>query len=189
MMIREDSLLPDVISEYPATRAVFDRYGLRGCGPTGPRETVGWFSGLHGVSLQGLLSELNDAALASPPPFIETSATLANTIFRPFFLAGIATVFSLGCLWGAINLWIMGNNRAFGSVNYSWVLAHADAMVFGFVGFFVMGFAYQAFPRFKHAQLWRPRLAYATLPLMAENNPRVLFEPPTIFKLGNNGDS
>ncbi len=169
MIIREDSLLPEVISEHPATRAVFDRYGLSGCGgPTGPRESVGWFSGLHGVSLETLLSELNHAASTSSPPLVvERSATPADTIFRPFFLAGMTIVFSLGCLWGAVNLWIMGNNHAFGSVNYSWVLAHADAMVFGFVGFFIMGFAYQAFPRFKHTQLWRPRLAFAALPLMA----------------------
>jgi MFS family permease len=39
-------------------------------------------------------------------------------------------------------------------------------MVFGFVGFFIMGFAYQAVPRFKHTALWRPRLAFSTLPLM-----------------------
>ena len=170
MLIHESSLLPDVIRECPATRVVFDRYGLSGCGgPTGPRETVEWFAGLHGVPLQILLSELNEAESApgSPSPIIQTRSTLTDTIFRPFFLAGIATVFSLGCLWGAVNLLIIGNHRAFGSVNYSWILAHADAMVFGFVGFFVMGFAYQAFPRFKQAQLWRPGLAYATLPLMA----------------------
>ncbi len=167
-MIKEDSLLPDVIVEHPATRLVFDRYGLHGCGgPKGPRETVGWFSRLHSVPLDTLLSELNEAAAVSPPMRVEIGPSLGDTIFRPFFLAGIATVFSLGCLWGAVNLWIMGKNRAFGSVNYSWVLAHADAMVFGFVGFFVMGFAYQAFPRFKHSALWRPGLAYTALPLMA----------------------
>jgi predicted membrane channel-forming protein YqfA (hemolysin III family) len=39
-------------------------------------------------------------------------------------------------------------------------------MVFGFVGLFIMGFAYQAFPRFKHTVLWRPRLSFSALPLM-----------------------
>ena len=39
-------------------------------------------------------------------------------------------------------------------------------MVFGFVGFFIMGFAYQAIPRFKQAKLWRPSLALSSLPLM-----------------------
>ena len=49
-------------------------------------------------------------------------------------------------MWGAINLLTIGLKQSFTAVNYSWVLAHAHAMVFGFVGFFIMGFAYQAFP-------------------------------------------
>ena len=32
-------------------------------------------------------------------------------------------------------------------------------MFFGWVGMFVMGFAYQSFPRFKNTTLWRPGLA------------------------------
>ena len=91
---------------------------------------------------------------------------IADTIYRPFFLAGIATVLTLGCMWGAINLLTIGVNKSFSSIEYSWVLAHGHAMVFGFVGFFIMGFAYQAFPRFKHTSLWRPRLAFSALPLM-----------------------
>lgn len=88
-------------------------------------------------------------------------------IYRPFFIAGLVTVLTLGCVWGAINLLTIGLNRNFSSVSYSWTLAHGHAMVFGFVGFFIMGFAYQASPRFKNTSLWRPRLAFASLPLMA----------------------
>jgi hypothetical protein len=39
-------------------------------------------------------------------------------------------------------------------------------MIFGWVGLFVMGFAYQSFPRFKFTTLWRPDLANFTLILM-----------------------
>ena len=39
-------------------------------------------------------------------------------------------------------------------------------MIFGWVGLFVMGFAYQSFPRFKYVTLWRPDLANLTLYLM-----------------------
>jgi hypothetical protein len=91
----------------------------------------------------------------------------ADTIYRPFFIAGIATVLTLGCMWGAINLFTIGLKQNFSAIRYSWTLAHAHAMVFGFVGFFIMGFAYQAFPRFKHTTLWRPRLAFLSLPFMA----------------------
>ena len=87
-------------------------------------------------------------------------------IYRPFFLAGIATVLTLGCVWGAINLFTIGWKESFSAISYSWVLAHGHAMVFGFVGFFIMGFACQAVPRFKGTTLWRPPLAFSTLPLM-----------------------
>src|SRR5262249_49045329 len=40
------------------------------------------------------------------------------------------------------------------------------AQIFGWVGLFVMGFAYQAFPRFKHAELAKPRLAWVVFGLM-----------------------
>ena len=96
----------------------------------------------------------------------EFKPSLADTSYRPFFLAGMGTVLTLGCLWGAINLLTIGLGRNFSAANYSAVLAHAHAMVFGFVGFFIMGFAYQAFPRFKHTLLWRPKIACAALPLM-----------------------
>ena len=84
-------------------------------------------------------------------------------IYRPFFLAGLTTVLTLGCVWGAINLFTIGRQESFSAVKYSWVLAHGHAMVFGFVGFFIMGFAYQVLPRLKQTALWRPRLAFAGL--------------------------
>jgi hypothetical protein len=165
--ITAEAFLQDVVTRYPATRAVFDRYGLHGCGgPLGPREQIGWFARLHGVPVDVLLRELNEATsqtLVGPADF---APSIADTIYRPFFLAGIATVLTLGCVWGAINLLTIGLKQSFSSVSYSWVLAHGHAMVFGFVGFFIMGFAYQAFPRFKHTVLWRPGLAFSALPLM-----------------------
>jgi uncharacterized protein involved in response to NO len=165
--ITAESLLPDVVSHYPSTRVVFDRYGLQGCGgPFGPYEQIGWFAKLHGVSIDTLLAELREAANKSIPSDAEFSPSIADTIYRPFFLAGIATVLTLGCVWGAINLFTIGIRESFNAVSYSWVLAHGHAMVFGFVGFFIMGFAYQAVPRFKHAALWQPRLAFSSLPLM-----------------------
>lgn len=97
---------------------------------------------------------------------MDRAPTIADTIYRPFFLAGIATVLTLGCVWGAINLLAIGLTENFSAIKYSWVLAHGHAMVFGFVGFFIMGFAYQAIPRFKQTTLTRPRLAFSSLPLM-----------------------
>ena len=165
--ITADALLPEVLSQYPGTRAVFDRYGLHGCGGAqGPGEKIQWFARLHGVQIDKLLSELSYAAMNSCTVDSESSPSIGNTMYRPFFLAGLAIVLTLGCMWGAINLFTIGVKETFSGVDYSWVLAHGHAMVFGFVGFFIMGFAYQAFPRFKHTTLWRPRLAFSALPLM-----------------------
>lgn len=147
---------------------MLDRYGLKGCGgPQGPRESPDWFAGLHGVDLSQLLQELHEAARQTDAQLPAFTPSLADTIYRPFFVAGLVVVLSLGCVWGAINLLIIGLRRDFGGVSYSWILAHGDALIFGFVGLFIMGFACQAFPRFKHTELWRPRLAFAALPLMA----------------------
>jgi len=183
--ITGDVLLRDVVAQYPATRAVFDRYGLHGCGGLqGPSEQVSWFARLHGVPLEDLLQELKTAAKEPSFSLPDFTPSIADTIYRPFFVAGLATVLTLGCMWGAINLLTIGLKQNFSSVSYSWVLAHGHAMVFGFVGFFIMGFAYQAFPRFKHTNLWRPRLAFSTLPLMVTGillqTVAHLWSPPSI---------
>ena len=87
------------------------------------------------MRLQNRTLALNAEALR-PDCVTQTPATsIAATIYRPFFLAGIATVLTLGCMWGAINLLTIGLKKSFSSVEYSWVLAHGHAMVFGFVGF------------------------------------------------------
>lgn len=141
--ITAECYIPDIVARYPATRAVLDRYGLHGCGgPQGPREQLGWFARLHNVPIEKLLRELNEASSQTASNGLEFAPSIGDTIYRPFFLAGIATVLTLGCMWGAINLLTVGLSHNFSAVSYSWVLSHGHAMVFGFVGFFIMGFAY-----------------------------------------------
>ncbi len=166
-IVTAEMQLPEVVARFPSTRAVFDRYGLKGCGgPQGPAEPISWFARLHGVTLEQLLRELNEAANQPNDAATTTERSIGDMIYRPFFIAGLATVLTLGCVWGAINLLTIGLSQNFNSISYSWVLAHGHAMVVGFVGFFIMGFAYQAFPRFKHTTLWKPKLAFTSLPLM-----------------------
>ena len=165
--ITGEMFLPEVIERFPSTRAVFDRYGLKGCGgPQGPAESISWFARLHGVPLDQLLRELNETAKNPDSIDMKAERSIADTIYRPFFIAGITTLLTLGCMWGAINLLTIGLSQNFNAIKYSWTLAHGHAMVTGFVGFFIMGFAYQAFPRFKHTSLWKPKLAFMSLPLM-----------------------
>ncbi len=162
-------LIPDVLRRRPEVREVLDRYGLRGCGgPLGPAETVAYFARAHSVPLAPLLEEM-DAARSSPGTGeAEAEAEAAHpedSIYRRFFLAGIAATLTAGATWGAILLLRLAGARSFGALTVGEVNAHGHAQIFGWVGLFVMGFAYQAFPRFKHTSLPHPRIALASFPV------------------------
>jgi hypothetical protein len=179
--IGEKTLIPDLLKAVPQARGVLDRYGLRGCGgPLGPVETLGFFAKAHDVPLPRLLDELFKASNQSLPTAESNAPTgeLADTIYRPFFKAGIAVVLSLGAVWGAYLLLRISFAGRFDEVGLHEVNAHGHAQIFGWVGLFVMGFAYQAFPRFKHTSLACPRLAFISWGLMlAGIIGRAVFEP------------
>lgn len=159
-------LIPDLLRSNPAARPVLDRYGLKGCGgPNGPHETLGYFAKAHGVPIDRLLTELN-APPAPPPPEPPPVRLSADGIYRPFFLGGIATILTLGAVWGAYLLIRIAVAGRFTAVGIHEVNAHGHAQIFGWVGLFVMGFAYQAFPRFKHTALRYPGLAWLSFGLM-----------------------
>ena len=67
---------------------------------------------------------------------------------------------------GALLLVRIALLKSFTAITVHEINAHGHAQIFGWVGLFVMGFAYQAFPRFKHTTLAHPRWAYSTLWLM-----------------------
>jgi hypothetical protein len=166
--VDETVQIPDLLRLAPGVRPVLDRYGLRGCGGQwGPAESLGFFARAHDVPIERLLGEVRQA-LASPAdrPAAEGPTPLADAIYRPFFKAGIAVVLTLGAAWGAYLLLRIGLTGRFAAAGLHEVNAHGHAQIFGWVGLFVMGFAYQAFPRFKHTSLAFPYLAWASLGLM-----------------------
>lgn len=167
MFITAETLLPDVLRLAPSCRPVLDRYGLAGCGGRyGPHETLGFFARAHQVDLTRLLSELRQAASSEAPP-AEYAAGPGDTIYRGFFRGGIAAMFTAGGVFGAILLALHAWERDLTLLDYrAAVWAHAHVQVAGWVTLFVMGFAYQAFPRFKQTRLARPALAAATLWMM-----------------------
>jgi hypothetical protein len=183
-----ETMIPELLREAPVARVVLDRYGLRGCGGSlGPAETLDFFSRAHDVPLDGLLDELRaiiaeGTTAATSPDAASDEETLADTIYRPFFRAGIAVVLSLGSVWGALLLVRIALAGSFAAVTLHEVNAHGHAQIFGWVGLFVMGFAYQAFPRFKHTSLAHPRWAYASFWLMLGGLvTRSLLEPLTTW--------
>jgi len=178
-------MLPDLLREYPQVRPVFDRYGLRGCGGAhGPAESIEYFARAHGVELDRLLDELRAAAasreVSLPVTGQERSEMdeLADRIYRRFFKGGLAIVLTAGATWGALLLARIAMAHDFAAISIHDINAHGHAQIFGWVGLFVMGFAYQAFPRMKHTHLWRPDLANLTFYLMlAGIIARVIGEP------------
>lgn len=168
------TMLPDLLNRHPLTRAVFNRYGLRGCGGAqGPAESVEFFAKTHGVNLERLISEIGAvvhdigaARKAERQLRQEGAARPIDAIYRPFFVAGIGVVLTAGAAWGALLLWRIGLSGQFTAVSIFDVNAHGHAQIFGWVGLFIMGFAYQAFPRMWHTDLIAPRLAGMALAMM-----------------------
>lgn len=167
--ITADTSVAEIVKLCPGARRIFDRHGLKGCGgERGPREPLAFFAVVHQANLDELLREINgEMESPSPQPYIYKEA-LQDYIYRRFFKAGVAIVLSVGCLWGAINLLQIAWEKSFLQLHLlPSIHAHAHAMVFGWVGMFVMGFAYQSFPRFKNTTLWRPGLANLSFYLLA----------------------
>src|SRR5262249_7798906 len=116
----------------------------------------------HDVPLTRLLDELQAAASRASNGVAKSKPRLEDRIYRLFFLAGIAVALTLGAAWGAYLLARIAAAERFTAVDLHEVNAHGHAQIFGWVGLIVMGFAYQAFPRFKHTDLAHPRLALAS---------------------------
>lgn len=168
-VVGADHLIPDLLRRHPETRRVLDRHGLHGCGgATGPHETLGFFARAHGVDLDQLLAELEKAIErpeeesheASPP------ASSVDAIYRPYFLSGIAVVLTAGASWGAWILWNIALGGSFLGASLASISAHGEAQIYGWVGLFIMGFAYQAFPRMWQTRLAAPGLAWLTFATM-----------------------
>lgn len=167
--VTSDMMIPELLSRHPQARAVFNRYGLNGCGGVqGPVESIGFFARTHGVDEHQLLGELRGAVARglAAGPIDDAGPSVADAIYRRFFTAGILLVLTAGATWGAWLLWQIGFRGAFTSISIFHVNAHGHAQIFGWVGLFIMGFAYQAFPRMWHTPLAAPRLAAAAFATM-----------------------
>lgn len=160
--------LREIVQLCPNARRIFDQHELKGCGGEhSPAEPLSFFAAVHQADLDALLNELNEERKQPSETRYIYKEALEDHIHRRFFKAGVATVLSVGCLWGALNLLQIALGRSFLQLALlPSIHAHAHAMIFGWVGLFVMGFAYQSFPRFKNTTLWRPGLANGSFYLM-----------------------
>lgn len=153
LQITPETLIPDLSRRHPQARPVFNRYGLNGCGGQwGPVESIGFFARTHGVDERQLMAELHEAAARGLDARAgeDSGPSVADATYRRFFTAGIVLVLTAGATWGAWLLWQIGIRGSFTSISIFHVNAHGHAQIFGWVGLFIMGFAYQAFPRMWH---------------------------------------
>ena len=167
-MIAKESSVREVVARHPGARRVLDRHGLQGCGgELGPNESLEFFAAVHQLDVNQLIRDLKEEAARPGTSTYIYQETLPDYIYRRFFKAGVFTVLTVGCLWGAFNLLTIGRKGSFLQLGLlPSIHAHAHAMIFGWIGLFVMGFAYQSFPRCKNTTLWRPELANLSFWLM-----------------------
>lgn len=167
-MYPPDTMIPEVLAQAPHLRGVFDRYGLKGCGgPQGPEESLAFFAATHGVDLAQLLRELAAQPPAPPVPAAATAPGVADIIYRPFFVGGLAFALVPGVMLGLYLVWRASVAGSLVAPPINFINAHAHSMLAGFMTMFIMGFGYQALPRFKHAALWRPQLALFSFLMLA----------------------
>jgi hypothetical protein len=87
-------------------------------------------------------------------------------------------VLTVGAGWGVWLLLHIAANESLTSPSIFAINAHGQAQIYGWVGLFILGFACQAFPRFKHTELQFVPLANLSFFLMLGGIVlRSLFEP------------
>lgn len=90
-------------------------------------------------------------APTNEPPCHVVAGEVQRRRFTPFFVASLALALVPGATLGMLSL--MKLTWPWGELERTWVWTHGYAQVFGFLGLFVMGFAYHAVPRFVGAAL------------------------------------
>lgn len=163
----------EILARWPATRGVFERAGLMGCGgPQGPNEPLSFFANMHHVPLEPLRRSLDEAIRTGRPPAgrplaVAPAAPLAfEPVHRyaPFLLASVVLTLTLGATLGMVNLARL-TTPWFGGLPQLSVRAHGFVQVFGFIGLFVMGIACHVLPRFATRPLGAPSLTRMMLGL------------------------
>ncbi len=170
--ITPEMTLQEIIARYPSTVSVLDRHGLLGCGgPGGPPEPLHWFARVHGVDLEHLLAELRAAAAR---PFVREDGAAdvprdpdrASGLYRRFIKTALLFTLTGGTALGAGALVMMALRGELGGISRGLIQVHGHFQLFGWVGLFVVGVAYQILPRLWGVPLPSPRAAALSFVLL-----------------------
>ena len=103
-----------------------------------------------------------------PTPSQAPSEPVSASAYRPFFIAGIVTVLTVGCALGAVALAAIAIKGSFAVAHWTPIIwAHANSQLYGWVGFFVMGFSLQTHRVAPDRVILARRLATVSLVFMA----------------------
>jgi hypothetical protein len=151
----------EAVQAHPGIEAVFDKYGLGGCGGAGgPLEPIGFFARMHGVEAETLLRELNEfAAGAAPVRRTAAPAPVGESSSYALFLStSVALAVVVGFPVGILTAFAMGQSSSLHGLWMPLVQAHGQVQIMGWAGLFIMGMAYHIVPRFKSTALRFPAL-------------------------------
>lgn len=97
--------------------------------------------------------------LPTPSPRPTLSVRIADRICLWYFAAATVAMLTMGAAWGTVMLWQIGAAGFVTRPSVHEVNAHGYVQIMGWVGLFIMGFAYRALPRLWHTPLPAPWLA------------------------------
>jgi hypothetical protein len=147
----------DVNLKYPQAYPVFEKYGIAGCGGKfGPPESLNFFAQAHKVNVDQLIEDLQKAIEGEPVETVVLGADRViqeSTLYRGFIRAAIIFALTGGAAFGMHLLADIHLGDGFRLDTLKFAQAHANVQLYGWIGLFILGFAYHAIPRFKNAQL------------------------------------
>lgn len=169
--ISAETTVREAVRAYPGIDAVFDKYGLDGCGgDSGPLEPIGFFARMHGVETDTLLRELNEfasGARVAPAPADRPKAPAGGDHSYVLFLGtSVALALVVGLPVGILAAFAMSQGSSLRGLWMPLVQAHGQVQMMGWVGLFIMGMAYHIVPRFKATPLRYPGLVLPSFALV-----------------------
>jgi hypothetical protein len=161
----------DVNMRYPQAYSVFEQYGIAGCGGKyGPPESLNFFAQAHKVDCAQLIADLEAAIRGERVETVVVGSQAAadeNTLYRGFVRAALICGLTAGAAFGLHLLADIHLGKGFRLDTLRFAQAHAGVQIYGWVGLFILGFAYHAIPRFKNAPLRSPGTASLSLVLIS----------------------
>ncbi len=161
MQIDRNTIIKDIIAKHPETFEVFKRHRLvLAGGVRGPNEPLAFFCKAHDVDLENLLKELEGAIEKGPTPGMTPPPIKEDTVYYSYVKAALLISVTAGCTFGAGILSYMALKFNYYIAPASLIQSHGHAQLFGWVGLFVMGFAYYIVPRVKNTDLYAWQITY-----------------------------